>query len=402
MDPRRVPVAGEALQLDPVLRHAPHEAEGAGAGRLAREVLVHAPRRPRRDDHPRAVGQGGEQRREGLLQPQHLERPGRDDLAQRAHLAAAGRGGRVEVAPQPRDHRLRVHRRAVVEAHARAEREHEGAALLLPPPGRRELRHEPPLASRSRSLSHIAAKTCRAARLRESVGSSTSGSLAMPIRSAAARPPARASVASGAARAASGGPSGRGAASAWPAGGKACPAPPGRPRPCPALRRRARPCPAAHRAATRRCARRAAPGHPRRPLGPPQRRPAARGLPAVLRARRGLPALGRGRAGVDRLHVLLGPHRPRPPPPGGGGGGARAGGAGRLPERPRPGAGGARRAAGRDDPRTPTGACWPRTAPTRRPAASPSPARRPGGARSWSRAAPTTGPCPGARPPSPA
>ena len=121
-----VPVAGEALQHDLILRHALGEAEGAGADGVQAELVASGLGRLGRDHDAGAVGELGEQLRGGGLQVQ-LDRQRIDDVdaIDRADLATAHAAFGVEVAHQLVFRRLGVEFLAVLEEDVGTQVDHQ-------------------------------------------------------------------------------------------------------------------------------------------------------------------------------------------------------------------------------------------------------------------------------------
>ena len=138
-----VPVVGELLDHDLVLRDALDELVGAGADRLQGELVACRLGRLGRHHHAGAVGQLGEQRREGLLEVElDGERVDRLDALDRGELGLAERALHVHVPLETVLGGLGVERLAVVEFHAGAQLQHDRLAVGRGLAAQRKLRHD--------------------------------------------------------------------------------------------------------------------------------------------------------------------------------------------------------------------------------------------------------------------
>ncbi len=138
-----VPVVRIPLEDDAILRDALGEAERPGAHRFGAELVAGLLRSLRRDHHPRAVGELGQQRRERRGQ---IEAHGRgiDDIDGRdqGELAAAIGARHRLVALDVVLDRGGVESLAIVERDARADLEGQCLVVRRPLVGRRELRDD--------------------------------------------------------------------------------------------------------------------------------------------------------------------------------------------------------------------------------------------------------------------
>ena len=136
MDVPLVPIVGEAVERDVVLRDALGEFEGAGADRAEAEILAGGLGRFGRDHHAGAVSELGEPGGVGLFQDDaHRQRIDHLDAVGGGELVAAEAAGEGEVPIQRVFHRGRIHFLAVVEEHAGAEMQDDGLAVGIFPGG---------------------------------------------------------------------------------------------------------------------------------------------------------------------------------------------------------------------------------------------------------------------------
>ena len=151
--PRRVPVAGVPHQLRPLPRDESREPEGAGARGLGREAIPGAAEllelRRRGDEEPeKLVGEEAVHRLGGQLHRHRVELPPGGQRGQpRPHLRRLAlvelRRLRVHDLLEVPDHRLGVEGRAVVEGHARPQRQRPALAVRrVGLPGGRQPRHQ--------------------------------------------------------------------------------------------------------------------------------------------------------------------------------------------------------------------------------------------------------------------
>jgi len=138
-----VPVVGEALYYDAVLRDALDEAEGARAHRSVAEVLARGLCGGGRHHHAGAIGQLRDQGRERLAQVE-LDRVGvhHGDGLELSELTCAVGAGQVLGPLEVVLHRLGVHGRAVVERHVRLKVDGDGEAILRSGVAGGKLRHD--------------------------------------------------------------------------------------------------------------------------------------------------------------------------------------------------------------------------------------------------------------------
>ncbi len=126
VDRARVPVTGEALQQNVILRHPLDEAERAGAYRVQREFVARPSQRPRRQHHPRPIRELSDQRGVGCLEVElHCQRIDDVDGVDRVDFAPPHRAFGGQIAHQRDLHRLGVHRLVILEFHSRAEMNHQ-------------------------------------------------------------------------------------------------------------------------------------------------------------------------------------------------------------------------------------------------------------------------------------
>ncbi len=138
-----VPVVGELLDDDPVLRHALDELVGAGADRMEGKLVAAGLGRLGRNHHAGAIGELGQQGSKGRLEVEldgewvdHLDRL--DD----ADLRSAERALHEEMAVEAVLGGLGVERLAVVELHARPQFQRDGLAVRRRLVAERQLRHD--------------------------------------------------------------------------------------------------------------------------------------------------------------------------------------------------------------------------------------------------------------------
>ena len=125
-----VPVVGKLLEHDAVLRDALDELVGTGADRLQRELVARRLGGLGRDHHAGAIGELGEQRREGLLEVElHGQRVDDLDGVDRGELGLAERALHVHVPLEAVLGGLGGERLAVVELHAGPELDRDGLAV---------------------------------------------------------------------------------------------------------------------------------------------------------------------------------------------------------------------------------------------------------------------------------
>ena len=142
MDFLRIPVAGESVQHDPILRHALVELERAGADRALAEILAGGFRGFGRVDHAGSVRELRQQGRGRRFQ-HDPHRGGVDDFhaIDIADFAAAEAGGHGQMPLQREFHRGRVERFAIMERHALAKVQDQ-RLRVGPLVASRELRHD--------------------------------------------------------------------------------------------------------------------------------------------------------------------------------------------------------------------------------------------------------------------
>ena len=138
-----VPIIGEAIEHDAILRYPLGEFVGAGAHRMLAELVARRLSRLGRNDHPGTVGQLRQQRGERLVEHQ-LYRVVVDDLDrfERADLALAVRARQGEVALETKLHRLGVQRLAIVKLDALTQLHRHGLVVVAEFPLRRQHRHD--------------------------------------------------------------------------------------------------------------------------------------------------------------------------------------------------------------------------------------------------------------------